>query len=259
MSDKLSVMQILGISINNLTRKQILQKLEFILSEKNKKFHQIATVNPEFILQAQKDEKFKNILNSKNTLNIVDGTGLKFAAWRYGGHLKHRFAGADLIQEVLKIAEKNDQKVLVITHKNSLSSESKVKIVLEKLYPSLESKVIVMQRSNLCIRKGWTFAELKEIFTNYRLRITDYDMVFCSFGAPHQEKLLYQLKNTNIKLVIGIGGSLDFLTGKIKRAPKWMRAIGLEWLYRLILEPRYRLKRIYNAIIVFPIKVIFNR
>jgi len=54
-------MQILGISINNLTRKQILQKLEFILSEKNKKFYQIATVNPEFILQAQKDEEFKNI------------------------------------------------------------------------------------------------------------------------------------------------------------------------------------------------------
>ena len=275
-------MQILGISINNLTRKQILQKLEFILSEKNKKFYQIATVNPEFILQAQKDEEFKNILNSEITLNIADGIGLKFAAWRQGKNLKYRFAGADLLQEVLKIAEKNDQKVLVITHKNSLSSESKVKIALEKLYPSLENKVIVMQRSNLCECKGWTFAELKEVFTNYRLRITDYDIVLCNLGVPHQEKLLYQLRNIkgrdlssaelseakaneeveslpNLKLAIGIGGSLDFLNGKIKRAPKWMRVIGLEWLYRLILEPRYRLKRIYNAIIVFPIKVIFKK
>jgi len=58
---------------------------------------------------------------------------------------------------------------------------------------------------------------------------------------------------------MGVGGSFDYLTGKVPRAPEFMRQIGLEWLFRLIIEPRYRFKRIWNAVVIFPIKVIFNQ
>ena len=57
---------------------------------------------------------------------------------------------------------------------------------------------------------------------------------------------------------MGVGGSFDFLTGKKKRAPKFLQKIGLEWLWRFLQEPKYRAKRIWKAVVVFPIKIIFN-
>ncbi len=239
----------LNIKIDNLSQEEILNRIKNALNQKNqdKTFLQVNTVNPEFILEAQKNKKFKNILNSNNTLNIVDGIGLKFASWRYGKNLKCRWAGVDLMGEILKNVNKNKQKVLIMTHKDSLSSKDEIKAVVEKLYPKLKVKVIVMQRLNLRKDEDWKFANM------------NYDIALCNLGAPQQEILLHDLQNYNIKLAMGVGGSFDFLTGKIKRAPKWMRIIGLEWLWRLILEPRYRLKRIYNAVIVFPIRVIVNK
>lgn len=79
------------------------------------------------------------------------------------------------------------------------------------------------------------------------------DILFCTLGAPYQEKFIYHnLKNLpSVKVVIGVGGAFDFLTGKIKRAPKIMRWMCLEWLWRLKKQPR-RARRIYQAVIVFP-------
>lgn len=232
----------LNVKIDNLTCSQILQKLEFVLGKKNKKFHQIVTVNPEFILQAQKDDEFKNILNSEDTLNIADGIGIKFAAWRYRRRLRHRFAGVDLMLEILRIADKQKKKVFLIANKEGLSTWQETKNAINNVYPGLKIDGSNIARDN----------------TNYKLLKVDYEVVFCALGAPYQEKLLYKLKDTNIKLAMGVGGSFDSMTGKIKRAPKWMMSIGLEWLWRLMIEPCYRLKRICNAVIAFPIKVIFN-
>jgi len=86
-------------------------------------------------------------------------------------------------------------------------------------------------------------------------------IVFANFGAPYQEKFLNSLKsakNSKMRLVMGVGGSFDYLTGKIRRAPVFTRKIGLEWLWRLIQQPR-RIKRIWNAVIIFPIKIIFQK
>jgi N-acetylglucosaminyldiphosphoundecaprenol N-acetyl-beta-D-mannosaminyltransferase len=95
--------------------------------------------------------------------------------------------------------------------------------------------------------------------TDYRLPMTDCSILFCNFGAPAQEKFLNSQKNGNIRLAMGVGGSFDFMTGKIKRAPYWMQLLGLEWLFRLIQEPRYRLLRIIRAVIIFPLLVIINK
>jgi len=113
---------VLGVKIDNLDRREVLQKLEFILSKENKESRQVVTVNPEFVLEAQKNKKFREILNSKSTLSIADGIGLKFASWRYGWNLKQRWAGVDLMMEILKIANKNKQRVFLIANKNGLSS-----------------------------------------------------------------------------------------------------------------------------------------
>lgn len=281
-------MNILGVKVDNLDKKEILEKIESFLREDSPstiqgkvlgKFHQIATINPEFILQAQKDEEFKNILNSCD-LNVADGVGIWFAFLRFGKYLKSRITGADLMEEILKIATENNLKIFLAANDGGLSSWEEVRNAILKKYPNL-----TINGANLETKSPSSLGTIE-----------DYDIVFCNFGAPEQEKFLHSLKNLEnglpphlysesnsealsnsnslnsnnfdlqnqrcrgkIRLAMGVGGSFDFITGKIKRAPIFMRKLGLEWLWRLILEPKYRLERIFNAIIIFPIKVLLNK
>lgn len=233
------IMNILEVRIDNLSKKEVLEKIESFLSDG--KFHQIVTVNPEFILEAQKDDEFKNILN-KSDLNVADGVGIWFAFLRSGKLLKSRIAGADLMHDILKIADEKKLSVFLAVNKNGLSSYQEVKNAFNIKYPNIE----------------FDGADLDPLDLNYKLEAESYNLVFCNFGAPYQEKFLDYLKNDILGVAMGVGGSFDFMTGKAKRAPKGMRIFGLEWLWRLILQPR-RIKRIINAIIIFPIKVILNK
>ncbi|MFI5391913.1 MAG: WecB/TagA/CpsF family glycosyltransferase [Bacteriovoracales bacterium] len=71
----------------------------------------------------------------------------------------------------------------------------------------------------------------------------DCDILFVAFGSPKQEKWIYEnLPNINVRVAIGVGGAFDFISGKVRRAPVWIRKIGLEWLFRLIIQP-WRIKR----------------
>lgn len=233
-------LNILGVRIDNLEKKEILEKVEGFLD--GDKLCQIATVNPEFILEAQKNEEFKNILNSCD-LNVADGTGTKFAFWRYGEKLKARIAGADLMQEILKIANDKGLGIFLAVNKHGLSNWEETRDAIKKMYPNLKIEGINLDMHNAsCI-------------------MPDTDIVFANFGAPYQEEFLHSLKYqkyARIRLAMGVGGSFDFWTGKLRRAPVFMRKLGLEWLFRLIQQPK-RFKRIFNAIIVFPIKVLTNK
>jgi N-acetylglucosaminyldiphosphoundecaprenol N-acetyl-beta-D-mannosaminyltransferase len=231
-------MDILGVKVNNLSKKEILEKISLFLSEE--KFHQISTVNQEFILAAQKNNKFKEILNNCD-LNIADSIGIKFAFWWFGEKLKTRMAGIDLMQEILKIANEKKLKIFLAANSGGLSNWEKAKEAISKIYPDLEINGADINKNSVA---------------GYWSLVTG-DIVFCNFGAPFQEKFLNSLKYDKIKLAVGVGGSFDYLTGKLKRAPKWMQFFGVEWLWRLILQPK-RIKRIFNAVIVFPIKLIFR-
>lgn len=233
-------MDILGVQIDNLSKKEILEKIESFLDEP--KFHQIATINPEFILEAQKNKKFKTILNNCD-LNVADGMGIWFAFLRFGKYLKSRITGADLTLEILQQANNRGLNVFLACRKDGLSSFEEIKNAVLKLYPILkiqEAKPLRLPDGN---RSGLASSD---------------SVLFCNFGAPHQELFINSVKNDNLRLAMGIGGSFDYLTGKIKRAPKWMRFLGIEWLWRLIQQPK-RWKRILNAVIIFPIKVILNK
>lgn len=232
-------MQLLGVRIDNLSRAKILGKIESFLNDG--KFHQIATVNPEFILEAQKNDNFRNILN-KADLNIADGIGIKFAFFRFGKVLKDRIAGVDLTQDILQLADEKKLSVFLAISKNSLSSYEEVKKILSDKYPNIELGGQNIDPSNPSL---------------YKIQNTKYKILFCNFGAPHQEEFIFSQKNDIIGIAMGVGGSFDYLTGKIKRAPKIMRYFGLEWLFRLFQEPKYRIKKIIRAIIIFPIKIIF--
>jgi N-acetylglucosaminyldiphosphoundecaprenol N-acetyl-beta-D-mannosaminyltransferase len=237
-------MDILGARVDNLEKKEILEKIEVFLA--GDRPCQIVTVNPEFILEAQRDEEFKNILNSCE-LNIADGIGIKIAFWRFGEKLKTRIAGVDLMEKILQIASNRGLGIFLVVNKNGLGTWEETRDAILIKYPNLK-----IGGSNM------------EKFGNCYLEIGNcekYEIIFANHGAPFQEKFLHSLKNQKndrIRLAMGVGGSLDYLTGKVQRAPKWMRKLGLEWLFRLWKQPN-RFQRIFNAVIIFPIKIIINK
>ena len=232
-------MKLLGVRIDNLAKKEILEKIEFFLSEDA--FHQLATVNPEFILAAQQDEAFKGLLN-QCSLSVADGIGLKYAFLRFGKILKTRFAGVDLLGEILKIADERKFSVFLAISKDGLSSYDEIKAVLEKKYPSLK-----IGGSDIKLSHQSSVISHQKREEDDRLPIADYDILFCNFGSPQQERFIYSQKGAKIRLAMGVGGSFDFLTGKITRAPLWMRKVGLEWLWRFMQQPVIRARRIFKA------------
>ena len=229
-------MDIFGTKVDNFEKSEILAKVESFLREP--RFHQIATVNPEFILEAERNDKFREILNSCD-LNVADGMGIRFAFWRYGKRLKCRMAGVDLMLEILRLAEKNNVSVFLAANKDGLSTW-------------LETREAILK---MCPKLNIFGADLNKADSSYQIPDTKYQILFCNFGAPHQELFINSVKSDTIRLSMGVGGAFDFLTGKAKRAPLFLRRLGLEWLWRLILQPK-RVKRIFNAVIIFPVKVI---
>ena len=233
-------MNILGIEINNLSREEIIDRVKFFLDDPQ--FHQIATINPEFLLEAEENNAFRSTLQICD-LRIADGFGITLAFLLKGTQLKCRFPGVDLMEKILFIANEKHLKVYLAIRKNGLSSFQEVKDALSKKYPN-----ILINGADIDV-------------LSHHLSLITYpaSVVLCNFGAPSQEIFLASLKNTssNIRLAVGIGGSFDYLTGKMTRAPQCMRLVGLEWLWRLIQQPK-RFKRIWNAVILFPFRVILS-
>lgn len=234
---------ILGVRIENFSVREIKEKISSIL-ENNPEQKFVTTLNPEILLKAHRDEKYRNILNSAD-LNICDGFGLRLVSFLGGRKIKARFAGVDLVDFLLGSAAKKGQKILVIAGKNSLSTPEEIEQAISEKYPDLFAKSEYFLPGQDLSKNGI---------------ISQSEIIFVNFGAPEQEKFLSEnrVKFLNAKILIGVGGTFDFLTGKIRRAPRLFRAIGLEWLWRLMQEPK-RFRRIWNAVVVFPIIVIFGK
>ncbi len=148
------------------------------------------------------------------------------AAWLRGRNL-YRVTGADLLRQLLLFAENHAVPLTIYNQQRSLSAEGDIREALGRLYPKLK----------IC----------------YNKELPEYSLVICSYGAPEQELFLDMLSAHGIKM--GVGGALDYLTGRKMRAPKWMRVVGLEWFWRLILQPK-RIKRIWKAVVVFSFRVL---
>ncbi len=235
---------ILGINLSELKSRVLMKKIEYFLDDQGQ--HYLVTPNPEIVLQAQEDEEFFYILN-KADLAIVDGFGLKMAAWFYGINIP-RITGADLTQELLKIANNRKLKVLILNWRNGLSKKTSIESALNKKFTDLKLKVLDISRNK--------FLNLESI---NKINSFSPVLMFCTLGFPYQEKLIYHNlhKLPSLKLAIGVGGSIDFIIDKVVRAPKIIRILGIEWLWRLIKQPK-RFKRIYNATLVFIAKFLYT-
>lgn len=231
---------ILGIPLDNLSSPELKRRLLYILSYRRQA--QIVTPNPEFLLAAQSDKDFYAALNAA-TLSVPDGMGLKFAAWLKGSGL-YRHPGANLVKGLLNLASAKKYRVAVINWSKGLSSDDDIKRAVAASYPGVTLYVESLER----ITKGYDVS---------RLRSFKPDILFVTFGAPSQDIFIsrYRKNLPSLRLAMGVGGSFDFLTGRLKRAPGFFRALGLEWLWRLILQP-WRWQRIWRAVVIFSLKAL---
>jgi N-acetylglucosaminyldiphosphoundecaprenol N-acetyl-beta-D-mannosaminyltransferase len=238
----METLSILGIRITNLDREKMLARAKEFLAGGEQHF--IVTPNPEIIVAAQRDEELFYILNSAD-LSLGDGFGLKIAGWLEGKNLK-RVTGADFSADLLDLAAAEKIKVGVLIWKNGLSKKSEVENVLRAKYPLLDFAVASIGRESN--------AKIDEDFLNFNPAI-----ILVGFGNPSQEKFIFHSLDRipSAKIMMGVGGTIDFLTGRRKRAPKIVRWIGLEWLWRFLTSRQEagmqkRSRRIWNAVVIFP-------
>lgn len=237
---------------------QVLKILKSKLDLGTKKYW-IATVNPEFVMMAEKDDDFKKILGKTN-LNVMDGIGLVWArelekrfkiydlrfknktrkfllAFRVGvevlrGKYKNQVAsGADLILELTKMAKEKNKKIFLLGGWQNRA---------EKTADFLKNKFSLKDN-----QLEWCVGEPEIANSEVVKKINRFkpDILLVAYGMKKQEFWISEnLKNLDVGLVIGVGRSFDYYSGDLKRAPAWMRKIGMEWFYSLIKEPE-RFKR----------------
>ena len=244
----MNTVNILGVAISNESKDQINKRLkEYLQSEKN---HFIVTPNPEFVVRAQKDQEFRHILNGAD-MALADGVGLWFAAAFLGIKLQDRYTGLELVHNLIQLSEHNNYSIYLLGGKGDTADRLAEK--LRKKHPRLR---IVGAEEGLNSNRSIE----NNLDITARIKEAQPDILLVAFGSPKQEKWIAQHKSqlSSIKIAAGVGGVFNYMTGQSIMAPRWMKHIGLEWLWRLLTEP-WRWKRIATATIIFPLLVIRKR
>lgn len=228
--------KIFDIPIDNISMVEALKIAKKMLE--NSKQHKIFTLNSEILLLGKKDKNYKKILQSAE-LALPDGIGPIWLGWIFNMPFKERVAGVDFMEKLTELAEQAGKSIFLLGGRNSVAE--KTATALKAKFPNLKIVGFLEDQGQ--------WKNCKEIFKT--------DILFVALGAPKQETWIHDnlSKLPNVKIAIGVGGAFDFISGKIPRAPKLLREIGLEWMWRLMMEPKKRCKRAFRAIIIFPIKV----
>ncbi|MDF1497494.1 MAG: WecB/TagA/CpsF family glycosyltransferase [Patescibacteria group bacterium] len=211
----------------------------------------IVTANPEILLHAKKDSHYWDTIRHAD-IRSVDGFGLQLVGW-FKGSKTSRVTGVDLADEIAKVCSRQNWTLVLVGGQNGAADKSAW--MLRKRHPEL--KVFAEDGGQISI-DGIADEEGEKAMT--RIQEYEADVILAAFGHPKQEYWIarYRDRFPSAKLFIGVGGTFDFWSGNTKRAPKWMQTVGLEWLYRLITQPK-RWPRIFSALIVFPIKALSSK
>lgn len=274
--DKISIF---NVKLDNLDPIQATERIFSFLDKKS--FSIITTVNTEFIMRSIENDDFLDILTKKSSLNLIDGSGI---IWGYclinSWSPKSKFikqiyiivqmiayivlyplllrlfckkifktSGADLAWDVARKASEENKSIFLLGNKFGLDPTSVEKSSLE-----LQTKIY-----NLKIAGALAIDPIDNSkLINEEIKKSGADIIFCALGSPAQEFwLVHNLGKTGAKVGIGLGGTLDFIAGSQKRAPKFIQSLGFEWLYRLILQPK-RIKR-QSSLIRFIYQILIYR
>ncbi|MCR5146604.1 MAG: WecB/TagA/CpsF family glycosyltransferase [Clostridia bacterium] len=190
-------------------------------------------VNADKINEINQNDKMKEIVNSCGIIN-ADGASVVLASKYLKKPLPERVAGIDLMMDLVKLSEEKKYSIYLLGAKQEVVEQTEVK--LKEKYPELIIKGI---------HNGY-FSELEWNEISDEIKKVKPDFVFVGITSPTKEYLIEYLQNDgNDCVFMGVGGSFDVISGNIPRAPKWMQKMSLEWLFRVINEPKRLFKRYF--------------
>jgi N-acetylglucosaminyldiphosphoundecaprenol N-acetyl-beta-D-mannosaminyltransferase len=234
---------ILGVPIDLLGISETLDRIERMVQVGRScgRIHQVATVNADFVVRAQFDPELRYLLQQADLLT-ADGMPLVWGARWLGQSLEGRVAGADLVP---LLAERAAQKGLSIYF---LGGEPGVAAraagLLKQEHPELRIAGIYSPPFSPVLEMETSFLE--------DIRLARPDILLVAFGNPKQEKWIGMYgSRVGVPVMIGVGGSLDFIAGHTRRAPEWMQRSGFEWLFRMLQEPRRLFRRYVIDLVIF--------
>ena len=226
---------ILGVPIDNLSMDETIEAMDRLIETEG--FHQVATANVDFLMKAIGDDELMDILH-RCDLVLPDGMPLVWASRFMGTPLKERVTGADLLPRLSELSQRKQRRMFLLGATEEKSSAAAAWIM--KNYPGAQ----------IAGRYSPPFGSIDDMDHGYILDLiakSAIDILLVAFGNPKQEKWLAMHRSRlHVPLCIGVGASLDFLSGTHSRAPEWMRRSGLEWMHRFYKEPR-RLGSRYTA------------
>lgn len=217
---------IMGLQFDNITMEEALDAAKALLQGEHAA--RVVTPNAEIAYEALHDENMRTLLNSAE-LMLPDGAGVVLASKILKTPLKQKVAGVDFADGLLGVLETTGQSLYLLGSKPGIGELAAQKMMQK--HPKLRIAGIA---------DGYFQDEAPVID---KINASGADVLFVCLGAPKQEQFMARhQKALHVKLMAGLGGSLDSFAGTVKRAPKWMIRLNLEWLYRLIKEPK-RFKR----------------
>ncbi len=233
-------LNVLGVPVDRVTLSEAVRKIEsFLLTGGS---HVVVTPDSLAILIARQDKEYKKILLNAD-LVTPDGIGLLLASKIMGAPIKERVTGIDIINRLFEVGNKRGYKFYFLGAEKGVSERAKEKIL--KKFPDINI---------VGVHHGYLQEEENKRVINDIIRKKP-DILLVGMGVPKQEKWIYKnLNMLQVPVCIGVGGSFDVLSGKLPRAPKWMQKGGIEWVYRVLKEPK-RIKRVikipYFLLLIF--------
>ncbi|MBE5881057.1 MAG: WecB/TagA/CpsF family glycosyltransferase [Lachnospiraceae bacterium] len=243
-------MQFMNTEVDNITMQEALDAIENLIGQKKNAY--VVTPNVDHIIKLEHDKEFKEVYDNADLI-LVDGKPLLWFAKWYKTPIVEKISGSDLFPKVCEMAAKKNFTMFFFGAAEGVADKAAEN--LKKKYSGLQ--VVGTYSPPLGFEKKPE--ELQKAIN--LVRQASPDILIAALGSPKQEKFVYKYRDElQVPVSLGLGASIDFEAGNVKRAPKWMSNAGLEWFYRLLKEPKRMFKRyIIDDMKIFKLAVKYKK
>lgn len=221
---------VLGVRVDRFSQQQALDRIEAMIAAHRASVNalpcqQVVTVNPEFVMAAQRNTEFRDCIN-RAALVVADGIGIVWATLYLGKPAHERVTGTDTLVELAKRCAIQGYRLYLLGAAPGVAEAAGRR--LQELAPGLQ----------IAGTYAGSPAPAEEEAILERIRMAQADVLCVAYGAPAQDLWIARnLSRLPVAVAMGVGGAYDFISGRQRRAPKIMQRVGLEWAYRLYREP----------------------
>ncbi|WP_162010832.1 WecB/TagA/CpsF family glycosyltransferase [Nitrosococcus halophilus] len=235
--------KILGVSYDNIDGNAAVQRFLALMESSGKS--NIFFLNADCLWKSRKDKEYRDILNQASLL-LPDGVGLRLATRIFGSRMRDNCNGTDLSPVLMKIAAKKGYKIYFLGGRNGIADQA-----AENMRRRIPGIKITGSYSGY-------FDSDKDVIE--RINTSGAEILFVAMGVPLQEKWISHNREwLEPRVCLGVGALLDYLSGQIPRAPLWMRQLWIEWIWRILVDPKRMVKRYLIDGFGFIVFVIWRR